>query len=305
MSEHTQFEILCALAVVDQLGDADLRELKKHLELCVDCQTRISDFAQISSQALPLSGQRSTDVRFPKSMTARFVDRARAQGIPLSQTRKMMPNNPLSGVWMGRLATALLIITIMAGSITKFLPNRNQSPAGRAAATLKPLVSRNIADGRLVSLRMNGKSSRQEAKVLNPQLAENVRATKSPNLRLYRGTFERKTGSLGVFYSMNINSQFYSNAFKSAQVTGINFKDHLATFAIMLPLRDLPFKPNQAVFDSPQTSVQWHSDIDWSHIKVQELHLSSSPSSYDLRRDPQGLFGQQQQLLDQLKVDRQ
>ena len=41
MNEHKKFEILCALAVVEQVSDADLRELTQHIEGCVDSQSRI------------------------------------------------------------------------------------------------------------------------------------------------------------------------------------------------------------------------------------------------------------------------
>ena len=91
MSEHKTFEILCALAVVGQVSDADLRELKQHIVGCVDCQHRISDFAQISAQALPLWGDKYSKLRSPKAMNTRFVERARAEGISLQESGQMLP----------------------------------------------------------------------------------------------------------------------------------------------------------------------------------------------------------------------
>src|SRR5579864_8475094 len=87
MSQHEQFEVMCAQAVTGQMDDAELDELNHHLEDCADCKDRISDFAQISAQALPLYGENYGQRRSPKQLTARFVLRARAEGIPLSDPK--------------------------------------------------------------------------------------------------------------------------------------------------------------------------------------------------------------------------
>src|ERR1700736_2117494 len=115
MNEHKKFQILCALVVVGQASDADLRELKRHIEGCVDCQNRISDFAQISAQALPLSGEKYRKPGSPKRMTSRFIERARAEGIPLRESEETVPNYLSFGSlsWKGNLAAALVLIAII------------------------------------------------------------------------------------------------------------------------------------------------------------------------------------------------
>src|SRR5450631_3865315 len=136
MNDHRKFEILCALIVVGQASDADLRELKGHVEGCVDCQQRIAEFAQISAQALPLSAEKYCKPRSPKAMTARFVKAARAQGIPLRESARLLPRERSSGLsgWNGHLAAALLLVAIVAG-ISKSVHWR--APSTGTATTAK------------------------------------------------------------------------------------------------------------------------------------------------------------------------
>jgi hypothetical protein len=119
MSEHQQFEIMCALAVVGQLNHAERVELRRHIEDCIPCQSRISDFAQISAQALTLSGERCSNRRPPARMTARFVTRARSEGIPLQKSMDTLPHDLFCSLgWKGNVAAALLILAVIAGGIS-------------------------------------------------------------------------------------------------------------------------------------------------------------------------------------------
>jgi len=119
MSEHQQFEIMCALAVVGQLNHAELVELRGHIEDCIPCQSRISDFAQVSAQALTLSGERCSNRRPPARMTARFVTRARSEGIPLQKSMDTLPHDLFCWLgWKGNVAAALLILAVIAGGIS-------------------------------------------------------------------------------------------------------------------------------------------------------------------------------------------
>jgi hypothetical protein len=131
MNDHKKFEILCALIVVGQASDADLRELTGHVEGCVDCQQRIAEFAQISAQALSLSAEKYCKPRSPRKMTARFVETARAQGIPLRESARLLPRERSSGWsgWNGHLAAALLLVAIVAAGISKSVHWRAPSTA--------------------------------------------------------------------------------------------------------------------------------------------------------------------------------
>jgi hypothetical protein len=128
MNDHKKFEILCALVVVGQVSEADLRELKQHVEGCVDCQDRISDFAQISAQALPLSGKEYGKIQSPRAMTARFMERAGTQGIQLRQSA-LCPSDLSFGLLSlkGSLAAALVIIAVLTLGISKFVLSRAPS----------------------------------------------------------------------------------------------------------------------------------------------------------------------------------
>jgi hypothetical protein len=133
MNDHRKFEILCALIVVGQGSDADLRELGGHVQDCVDCQNRIADFAQISAQALPLSAERYNKPRSSNAMTARFVERARAQGIPLQESDRLLPTDLSSGLptWNRHLAAALLLVAVVAGGISKSIHGRAPSTSAK------------------------------------------------------------------------------------------------------------------------------------------------------------------------------
>jgi hypothetical protein len=139
MNDHKKFEILCALIVVGQASDADLRELKGHVEGCVDCQKRIAEFAQLSAQALPLSAEKYSKPRSPGAMTARFLETARAQGIPLREPARLLPDGlsfRLSG-WNGHLAAALLLVLIIAVGISKSVHSRAPSTGTATIANLE------------------------------------------------------------------------------------------------------------------------------------------------------------------------
>ena len=125
MSQHKQFEIMCALAAVGQLSSSDLTGLSQHVEACADCQRRLSEFAQVSAQALLLFGEKySNSPRPPVGMTARFVTLARAEGIPLQKSAGSQPREFLYSLgWKGNIAAVLLMIAVIAG-----ISNRRHSP---------------------------------------------------------------------------------------------------------------------------------------------------------------------------------
>lgn len=83
MSEHESYEILCALAASGRASADELEQLSSHVRECQECSDRVKSFAQVSAQAMPLHGDTYAKARIPKGMTARFVERARAEGVPL------------------------------------------------------------------------------------------------------------------------------------------------------------------------------------------------------------------------------
>jgi hypothetical protein len=116
MSQHKQFEIMCALAAVGQLHPSDLAELRRHVKDCADCRRRLSEFAQVSAQALIEFGEKRRDNhRLPAGMTARFVARAGAEGIPLHKSAHSLPRQLFPLGWKGNIAAALLLLAVIAG----------------------------------------------------------------------------------------------------------------------------------------------------------------------------------------------
>jgi len=147
MSEHQKFELLCTLAVIGQIRDADLRELKRHIGECIECQHRISDFAQISAQALPMLEDACGKPRSPRGMATRFVERAQAEGIPLQRLGQLFPSR-LSFGWQGwnrALAAALLLLVTITASISHSFHLR----------------ARSVTRGRTVEFRLPDKQSTQ------------------------------------------------------------------------------------------------------------------------------------------------
>jgi hypothetical protein len=147
MDDHGKFQLLCALAVTGQIGEADLRDLWLHLEGCGDCQDRIADFAQISAQALPLAGEKYRKPRSPKAMTARFMERARSEGIRLQEPKRLMPAALSFGAlgWKSNVGAALLLIAIIAGIVnsthtqSQFAGSSKRSQSGPMKETVIPL----------------------------------------------------------------------------------------------------------------------------------------------------------------------
>jgi hypothetical protein len=125
MSQHKHFEIMCAVAAVGQLSPSDLAELRRHVKDCADCRGRLSEFAQVSAQALLEFGEkRRHNHRLPAGMTARFVARARAEGIPLHKSAHSLPRELFPPGWKGNIAAVLLLLAVVAG-----MSNHRHTPA--------------------------------------------------------------------------------------------------------------------------------------------------------------------------------
>jgi hypothetical protein len=207
MNEHKKFEILCALAVVGQVSDADLRELKQHIEGCVDCQNRISDFAQISAQALPLSAEKYSTPRSPTKMTARFVERARAEGIPLRDSEEIVPSDLsfASLSWKGNLAAALLLIAIIAGGISKVVHSRAQSADTAKSVKLELPTHRSIQT-EIPQTRSTPQATKllrvpRQMKMSNARYLKSVHTPRRPNSEQESGSLSPEQAPPDIQYS--------------------------------------------------------------------------------------------------------
>jgi hypothetical protein len=161
MNQHEKFELLCTLAAIGQIRDADLWELKRHIDECIDCQRRIYDFAQISAQALPLLGDEYGKPRSPHAMTTRFVERAQAEGIPLQRFGQVFPSRLSFGRrgWNEVLAAALLLVVIITASISHSFHLRARSVARGTTAEFR-LPDEQVIQTRAVEHRPESHSAR-------------------------------------------------------------------------------------------------------------------------------------------------
>ena len=125
-SEHQSFEILCAMAASGRASAAELEMLSAHVLECSDCRARLEDFAQASVQALPFHASRYSAPRMPEGMSARFRERAEAEGIlrqpaPLFAAWK-------SASWMRWTPGVALLILAVGLTGIKGLWRRHHSP---------------------------------------------------------------------------------------------------------------------------------------------------------------------------------
>jgi hypothetical protein len=302
MSDHKQFETLCALAVVGQASDPDLRQLKSHLETCVDCRTRIADFAQISAQALPLSGKRYGNVRSPKAMTARFVERARVEGIPVQASGQTMSGGLSFGFgWKGCLAGALLLAAMIVGGISK--SGHSRAHSAETAATVKL----ELPNQRLIHAITQKHSSTQRTRILSVR-----RQTSVPNARFVetgslRPELNRNHGFLGpelgsgdIQLTAKLSGQTISNdprmhdsnsgktwllspwlapnaehdPKKGADYGGTDPKGcaMFATVSLNSPFHVFPYLSDQFLSGGLAiTSSKWHPKIDWGEMRSHAL----------------------------------
>jgi hypothetical protein len=297
MNEHKQFEIMCALAVVGQLKEADLGDLKLHTTGCAACQSRISDFAQISAQALPLSGEKYGNHRCPKAMTARFVERARAAGVPLRGSRHTLPSELLlrSWGWKGNLAAVLLLIMSIASGVSKFVHSRAQSADTVSAPQLelpseRSIQARGTLEGSALQQRerftvQRPSKSYRNRTVLNSRLFSNGGDMEHP--RFFRS--ERSGPNVPVLMAF---AQYHPSmiapdqAAPDPRVSTAMF----ASFSLNPKPYVVPYKAKQLLSDSPATRSDLHFNIDWYQLwlRTGAPSLRDSNDSSQYHRGPLG-----------------
>lgn len=90
MSDHSHFESLAALAAGGHLSPEECAELRRHLDTCVQCREHAKAYSDLVAEGLPLTRSALSADRALATATpaadgrARFLARARSEGIPLS-----------------------------------------------------------------------------------------------------------------------------------------------------------------------------------------------------------------------------
>jgi peptidoglycan hydrolase CwlO-like protein len=128
MNDHPYFEELCALAASGMASADEVQELERHLQGCATCRESFTDFSQVSAGLL--SAGHGPKLHQPTGMTARFVERAIAEGIPLHQPLRYLPiwASVRRIAWAGTMAAALIIVFLAGRNPQIFTDSLSTQP---------------------------------------------------------------------------------------------------------------------------------------------------------------------------------
>lgn len=87
LTDHQQFEELCALVVSGQACEGELLQWQEHRQDCAVCRQLGREFAQTAQAILASDYKRAPRYKVPSGLTERFVAGARSAGVPLSTIR--------------------------------------------------------------------------------------------------------------------------------------------------------------------------------------------------------------------------
>jgi len=139
LNTHEQYEELCALAASGQASEAELEDLRAHLDGCPSCRCAAYDFTQISAQGLAQVAAKRLHCDIPLGMTQRFVARARSEGIEMRREPVVPVMRPKRvNEWM--VLGAVAVLALVAGLL---VIGRHRSPmaAGQHSDGAAPTTS--------------------------------------------------------------------------------------------------------------------------------------------------------------------
>jgi hypothetical protein len=117
LNTHEQYEELCALAASGQASEAELADLRSHLDGCPGCRSAAYDFTQISAQGLAQVAAKRLHCDIPSGMTQRFVARARSEGIEIRREHVVpvvRPRRANEWLALGAVAALALVAALLA-----------------------------------------------------------------------------------------------------------------------------------------------------------------------------------------------
>jgi len=117
LNTHEQYEELCALAASGQASEAELADLRSHLDGCPGCRSAAYDFTQISAQGLAQVAAKRLHCDIPSGMTQRFVARARSEGIEIRREHVVpvvRPKRANKWLALGAVAALALVAALLA-----------------------------------------------------------------------------------------------------------------------------------------------------------------------------------------------
>jgi hypothetical protein len=118
-TNHVDFEVLCALAVIGDLTKAECDELSEHVEHCPLCHDRLLEMRRLGVQLFFAQARQTPIKRLPKGMQERFSARAISEGIPLSVRSQGVGFRSLGLVTVLLVALLLVTATLKDGPLGK------------------------------------------------------------------------------------------------------------------------------------------------------------------------------------------
>jgi anti-sigma factor ChrR (cupin superfamily) len=141
LNTHEQYEELCALAASGQASEAELEDLRSHLDGCPSCRSAAYDFTQISARGLAQVAARRLHCNIPSGMKQRFVARARSEGIEMRREHVVQVAKPKRVTeWMalGAVAALALVAGLLAIGRNRAPIAATPHPDGAASITTTP-----------------------------------------------------------------------------------------------------------------------------------------------------------------------
>ncbi len=109
ITNHDDFEVLCAVAASGHLTSGERAELAEHVRHCVSCEKRLVEMRQLAIPLLLAQRFKAPGKHVRRGMQERFAERAIREGIPLSPRSQGVGFGPLSTV--SALFVVLLLVT--------------------------------------------------------------------------------------------------------------------------------------------------------------------------------------------------
>jgi hypothetical protein len=113
ITNHDDFEVLCAVAASGHLTGGERAELAEHVRHCVCCEKRLIEMRRLAIPLLLAQRVKAPSKQVRRGMQERFAERASREGIPLSPRSQGVGFGPLSTV------SALLVVLLLVAATLK------------------------------------------------------------------------------------------------------------------------------------------------------------------------------------------
>jgi hypothetical protein len=138
-ASHDEFEVLCALAASGDLTETEHTALREHLRDCTSCQNYLVEMRRLAIPLLFAQQLKSPGKQLRKGLQARFAERARREGIPLSAQSQGVGFSAL-----GMVTVVLVVLLLVTGALQHGPSRSSMVETGVSeSAQLAPLHSPN------------------------------------------------------------------------------------------------------------------------------------------------------------------